>query len=228
MRAIVAPHAGYIYSGPVAGYSYKALDLDPISSQTAILVGPAHYVPVEGVAVGDFDAYETPLGQIPVDQEALSVLSRNNPLFIPQRAPHIPEHSLEVQLPFLQVRKPHHLRLVPLLLGHTEPEPVAAALLSFVQAHPSARLVISSDLSHFYPYEKARALDTAFLQAVLDFDFETVRRGEACGRIPILVLMHLAQELGWRPHLLDYRNSGDTAGDKMRVVGYAAIAFTEK
>lgn len=228
VRAIVAPHAGYVYSGPVAGYSFKALDLNPSTPQTVVLLGPAHYVSVEGVAVGDFAAYETPLGKIPVDQEALTALKRSSTLFTSQQTAHIPEHSLEVQLPFLQVRKPTHLALAPLLLGYTPPEPVAAALLSFVQEHPSTRLVVSSDLSHFHPYDVARSLDTEFLQAVLDFDFDTVTQGEACGRIPILVLMHLARELGWRPHLLDYRNSGDTAGDKARVVGYAAIAFTEK
>lgn len=228
VRAVVAPHAGYIYSGSVAGYSYKALDLDDQTPQTIFLLGPAHYIPVKGVAVGDFAAYETPLGIIPVDQTVLQDLISKSSLFSSQQQAHIPEHSLEVQLPFLQVRKPLNLTLAPLLLGHAQAAPVAKALLPYLETDAMARVVISSDLSHFHPYEIARTLDSEFLQAVLDFDFETAMRGEACGRIPILVLMYLARELGWRPHLLDYRNSGDTAGDKDRVVGYAAIAYTEK
>jgi len=117
--------------------------------------------------------------------------------------------------------------LAPLLLGHAPPEPIAETLAFVVTTDAHMRLVISSDLSHFYHYEQARALDEALIEAVISGDFNAVEQGEACGRIPILILMHLGRRLGWQAHLLDYRNSGDTAGDRRRVVGYAAIAFTE-
>ncbi|NOZ50949.1 MAG: AmmeMemoRadiSam system protein B [Chloroflexi bacterium] len=226
-RAVIAPHAGYLYSGPIAGHSFRTLDLDLQQPQTIILIGPAHYVPVDGVAVGDFDAFETPLGMVPVDRRLLAVLQKANPRFISQQAAHVPEHSLEVQIPFLQVRKTDQLSLAPLLTGHSRAESIAATLLPSIRNDSTLRLVISSDLSHFHPYEKARSFDTDLVRAILRGDLDAVQRGEACGRIPILVLMHLALQLDWQPHLLDYRNSGDTAGDKRRVVGYAAIAYTE-
>jgi AmmeMemoRadiSam system protein B len=118
------------------------------------------------------------------------------------------------------------VRLVPLLFGEVDPELVAAALTPLVQEDPSLLLVISSDLSHYYPYEVARKMDTALLSAVERGAAEEVAKGEACGMLPILTLMAIARQLGWRAHILDYRNSGDTAGDRARVVGYGAVAYT--
>ena len=227
VRAVIAPHAGYIYSGPIAGHSFRALGLQIGAEDVIFLLGPAHYVPVFGVAVGRYRAFETPLGQIAVDEATEERLVEISPDFVIRNDAHQPEHSLEVELPFLQALDSNDLRIVPLLFGRTDPQRVAEALLPFIRENPSAKIVVSSDLSHFYPYEAARRLDTAFLDAVIARDLRAVARGEACGRDPILTLMTIADHLGWEPHLLDYRNSGDTAGDRQRVVGYGAVAYTE-
>lgn len=222
VRAVIAPHAGYIYSGPVAGYSFQALP-DP-AGRTLFLLGPAHFVAVRGVAVATFAALQTPLGQVetaPADR-----LIAAGAGFAPHNAAHLPEHCLEVELPFLQARASGPFRVVPLLFGSgADPAACAAALAPLLSADPAALVVVSSDLSHYHPYAQARRLDIAFLDAVVRGDVAAAAQGEACGRLPILTLMHLAQALGWQPRLLDYRNSGDTAGGRDQVVGYAAVAF---
>ncbi len=226
VRAVIAPHAGYIYSGPIAGYSFRALAPLP-QDATVFLMGPAHYVPVPDVALGYFRAMETPLGTVTVDDALVQQLAEHGTCLAIQNDAHLPEHSLEVELPFLQMIASDRFQVVPMLFGHPNPECVAEALTPILAQHPRARVVVSSDLSHYHPYATARRLDTTFIDAVLRGDVAAVAQGEACGRYPILTLMFMAQALGWTPHLLDYRNSGDTAGDKRQVVGYAAIAYTE-
>jgi len=226
VRAVIAPHAGYIYSGPVAGASFRALGRSIHENHTIFLMGPAHYVPLSSVAVGRYRAFSTPLGEIPVDTEVVEELLAKDGVFSERNDAHTPEHCLEVELPFLQTLKYTQLRIVPLLFGQVSPERVAEMLTSYLLDDPASRVVVSSDLSHFHPYDRAKRLDTALLDAIVRQDLPAVARGEACGRIPILTLMLLAEHLGWRPHLLDYQNSGDTAGDRQRVVGYGAIAYT--
>lgn len=226
VRAVIAPHAGYVYSGPIAGFSFRALAIPPEDEFSVLLLGPAHYVPVTDVALGEFSAFETPLGKVEVDLAVLKHLQESGPYFAMQPEAHLPEHCLEVQIPFLQVISEGRCRLAPMLMAHDAAQPVAEVLASLLTEHPTMRVVVSSDLSHYYPYERARALDHALLQAIVAGDFAAVARGEACGRVPILVLMHIARLLGWQAHVLDYRNSGDTAGDRRRVVGYGAIAYT--
>ncbi len=226
VRAVIAPHAGYIYSGPIAGYSFRALAPLP-QDATVFLMGPAHYVPVSDVALGYFQAMETPLGAVTVDDALVQQLAEHSACLGIQNDAHVPEHSLEVELPFLQMIASDRFQVVPMLFGQPSPECVAEALVPILTQYPQARVVVSSDLSHYHPYATARQLDTAFIDAVLRGDVVAVARGEACGRYPILTLMFIAQALGWTPHLLDYRNSGDTAGDKRQVVGYTAIAYTE-
>ncbi len=226
LRAIIVPHAGYIYSGPIAGHGYRALrGLSP-GPRTVLLLGPAHRAPVFGVAVGAFAAFRTPLGQVPVSQELVERLLQQGTPFVRDLQAHLPEHSLEVQVPFLQLVMGDAIRLVPLLFGEVDPELVATALMPLITDDPSVLLVISSDLSHYYPYEVARKLDTELLSAVERGAPDEVAKGEACGMLPILTLMAIARQLGWRAHILDYRNSGDTAGDRTRVVGYGAVAYT--
>lgn len=225
VRAVIAPHAGYIYSGPVAGYSFRALP--DLQGRTVYLLGPAHYVPVRGVAAGTFRAMRTPLGEAPVATDVVAdLIAAGEPVHYDDEA-HTPEHSLEVEVPFLQVLGDGHFRLVPLLFGTVDPAHAAEALADRLAADATALVVVSSDLSHYYPYDTARRLDTAFLKALVVGDVAAVGRGEACGLLPILTLMLLAERLGWQPHLLDYRNSGDTAGDRQRVVGYGAVAYTQ-
>jgi len=227
VRAVIAPHAGYIYSGPIAGYSFRALAPLP-EDASVFLMGPAHYVPVSEVALGDFVSMETPLGPVKVDEAMVEKLADANACLTIQNQAHLPEHSLEVELPFLQMAASDKFQVIPMLFGQPDFECVASILLPIIAENPKARIVVSSDLSHYHPYATARRLDTSFIAAVLKNDSSAAARGEACGRYPILTLMLIAQALGWRPHLLDYRNSGDTAGDKRQVVGYAAIAYTEE
>ncbi|HEY53717.1 MAG TPA: AmmeMemoRadiSam system protein B [Caldilineae bacterium] len=227
VRAVIAPHAGYIYSGPVAGYSFRALSLSTHQEHVVFLMGPAHYVPVSGVAVGWYQALSTPLGELPVETELVAQLLEKASVFSERNDAHAPEHCLEVELPFLQSLNSAHLRIVPLLFGQVPPERVVETLTPYLRDDPTSRLVISSDLSHFHAYGHAKRIDMALLDAIVRRDMSTVARGEACGRIPILTLMLIAERLGWQPHLLDYKNSGDTAGDRQRVVGYGAIAYTE-
>jgi hypothetical protein len=136
---------------------------------------------------------------------------------------HAPEHCLEVEVPFLQMTLPD-FQLVPMLFGQVAPTRVAADLIDHLGEDDL--IVVSSDLSHFYTYDQAQQLDHTFLDALMDCDGEEVLKGEACGRAPVATLVKIARRKGWSPHLLDYRNSGDTAGDKQRVVGYASVAYT--
>ncbi len=227
VRAVIAPHAGYTYSGPVAGHSFRALGTSIPGKHSIYLLGPAHYVPFSGIAVGHYQALSTPLGEIPVDLALVEQLLAKNSVFIEYNDAHAPEHCLEVELPFLQNLDDSQLRIVPLLFGQASPEDTAKALTPYISNDPACRIVVSSDLSHFHPHSVATRIDTALLDAIVRQDMPTVARGEACGLIPILTLMLIADHLGWRPHLLAYKNSGDTAGDHQRVVGYGAVAYTE-
>lgn len=237
LRALIAPHAGYTYSGPVAASAFAALRGTTFSR--VIVLAPSHFADFEGVAVTPAD-YLSPLGRL--ERDPLSERLAQIPPFSSRPAAHVfppawaraglteerpdtYEHALEVELPFLQ----HALgtfRLVPLLCGRVDPSEVAAQLLAFLD--DTTLLVASSDLSHYHPYEEARQRDLRCVRAICSLDTAAMRSQEACGKIPILVVMEIAKRLGWQPILLDYRNSGDTTGDRARgVVGYAAIAFYE-
>jgi len=223
VRALIAPHAGYRYSGPIAASAFRQLAAAGNGERpTVYLLGPAHYVYVDSVALSPADAFETPLGLVPQNRAAIDELLARGFAYQLHPLAHEPEHSLEVELPFLQAT----LRgwdFVAMLCGQPDVAQVAADLAQRLRPHDL--VVVSSDLSHFYPYETAQALDRAFLEAVVAGDVQRAAQGEACGLQPILILMRLAQLKGWTPHLLDYRNSGDTSGDKSRVVGYGAMAY---
>ena len=224
VRALIAPHAGYRYSGPIAASAFRQLRTDGNGRQpTVYLLGPAHYVYVDSVALSPAGAFETPLGRVAQNRAAIDGLLARGAAYQLHPLAHQPEHSLEVELPFLQTVLPAGFDLVAMLCGRPDVEQVAADLAQ--RLRPEDLVVVSSDLSHFHPYETAQALDRAFLEAVVASDVTRAAQGEACGLQPILVLMHLAELLGWIPHLLDYRNSGDTSGDKSRVVGYGAVAY---
>ena len=224
VRAVIAPHAGYVYSGPIAGYAFKALARLPRKHRTVFLLGPAHRVGFTGVALGEYSAFRTPLGDVAIAVERVSEMLARSRLYVRGSDAHAVEHCLEVEVPFLQIVLPG-FRLVPMLYGDVDPQAVGRDLAEHLGADDV--LVISSDLSHYYPQETAQRLDRSFLQAVLDGDSRDAGRGEACGRNPVLTAMEIARRRDWAPHLLDYRTSGDTAGDKWQVVGYAALAFTD-
>jgi len=223
VRAVIAPHAGYVYSGPTAGHAFKALKQLPDRARTVFLLGPAHRVPVSGVALGDWSAFCTPLGDAPVAVECVADMLETASFYTRAPGAHRPEHCLEVEVPFLQMSLAS-FKLVPMLFGQVEPRKVATDLIDRVGEDDL--IVVSSDLSHFYSYDRAQQLDHTFLQALLEGDERGVSRGEACGRAPVMTLIEISERKGWDPHLLDYRNSGDTAGNKSRVVGYGAVAYT--
>ena len=216
IHGIVCPHAGYIYSGPVAGYSYKQLS---DQYDTVIIMGPSHYVWFKGASIPDCTHYETPLGLVRISEK---VNELKNPIFVTVAEAHTKEHCIEVQLPFLQSVLTD-FEVIPLVLGDVNPEELASALEPYIDER--TLVIASSDLSHYYPYEKAVTRDQNCTEAVPGLDFEKIQSCEACGIRAVLTLMHLAREQGWQGKLLDYRNSGDTAGGKDRVVGYMAAAY---
>jgi hypothetical protein len=222
-KAIIVPHAGYPFSGPIAGTGYAQIVPLREEIERVVLLGPAHYVPVHGIAASTADAFETPLGWIPLDREAIDSIAA-----LPQVAfhddAHAPEHSLEVQLPFLQVAL-EDFRLVPLLVGSAEPDAVAEVLERLWDG-PETLVVISSDLSHFHDHATATRLDGQTADAISEFRIAELRGERACGFLPIGGMLALAKRDGLHPAILDVRNSGDTAGSKDRVVGYGAFVFS--
>jgi AmmeMemoRadiSam system protein B len=224
VRAVVAPHAGYVYSGPTAGYAFKALAALPKKTWTVFLLGPAHRVYFSGVALGGYSAFRTPLGDVPVATGRVREMLSRASLYVEASQAHVPEHCLEVEVPFLQVAL-SDMELVPMLFGQVDPQAVVVDLVEHVG--DDDLIVVSSDLSHHHPYQEARQLDLDLLEALKNGDATGVLGGEACGRAPVVTLMGISSHKGWRPHVLDYRTSGDTAGDKWQVVGYASVAYTD-
>lgn len=219
-RALIAPHAGYIYSGPIAAAAYASLAPRREQIRRVVLLGPAHRAPVRGLAASSASAWATPLGNVPLDEAAVQELVALPQVRFDDQA-HAAEHSLEVHLPFLQTALAD-FTLVPLVVGEATAQEVAEVLEQFL-GDESTLLVISSDLSHYQDYERARALDRATSEAIERL--QPLQPGQACGRLAINGLLQLAQRLGWRARTLDLRNSGDTAGPPHQVVGYGAYLF---
>jgi len=227
LRALVSPHAGYIYSGPVAAYGYKLLASHSEGISKILMLGPSHYAGFFGLCESGADEWQTPLGTVKADSILPKLLPDAKKSISTSARAHAPEHCLEVQVPFLQTALKNNFTLFPILCGDLDPEEIANILLPLIDS--STLIIASSDLSHFLPYNEAVSLDKIANESVpsLDIDrFET--SGDACGKTPILILMHIAKQKGWKGKLLDYRNSGDTAGDKSQVVGYGCYAFYEK
>jgi MEMO1 family protein len=228
-KAIIAPHAGYIYSGPVAAGVYARI---PSAISRVVLIGPSHRIPLRGIAGSSASFWRTPLGDVPV--ECPPGVSVND-------AAHAQEHSLEVQLPFLQTRLGRDaspgcpqpagtaipaFTIIPILTGDASAAAVAE-VLETLWGGPETLIVISSDLSHYEDYETARAMDYSAAAAILALDERGLDYDNACGRVPICGLLHLAKKKKMRPELIDLRSSGDTAGPRDQVVGYGAFAFYE-
>jgi len=222
-KALIVPHAGYIYSGPVAASAYARLSSVAGHIRRVVLLGPVHRVPVRGLAVPAATTFSTPLGEVPLDTAAMAALTEL-PQVTVSAAAHAQEHSLEVHLPFLQTVL-GEFRLLPLAVGDATPEEVAGVLTQ-VWGGEETLIVISSDLSHYLPYDVARRTDDNTIRHILALSAD-LDHDEACGATPVNGLLSFAGRHGLRAELLDMRNSGDTAGDRSRVVGYAAIAFYE-
>ena len=221
-KALIVPHAGYVYSGSTAARGYIILDSVREQIRRVVLLGPAHYLDFPGLALAGADGFASPLGDVPIDRDAEAALAGLPQVAVAPEA-HAPEHSLEVQLPFLQ----HQLAeftLLPLAVGNAGQQEVAE-VLDAVWGGPETLIMISSDLSHYLPYAKAQATDRDTVERILRLEPVSVHR--ACGARPVNGLLVAARGHGLRPELLALCNSGDTAGDRDRVVGYAAIAFSE-
>lgn len=221
-KAVIVPHAGYIYSGPVAASAYALLEQGRNIYRRVVLLGPVHRVPVRGLALPCTEGFATPLGIVPLDLDAIAKIA-DLPQVVEYDAAHAHEHSLEVQLPFLQAVL-DDFKLVPLAVGDATPQEVAE-VLERLWGGPETLIVISSDLSHFRPYREAQHIDGITAQAILDLRWP-LSHEQACGGTPVNGMLLAAQRHHLKPQLLNLHNSGDTAGDKARVVGYGAFAFT--
>jgi hypothetical protein len=221
-KALIVPHAGYVYSGAVAATAYATLKIISPYIRRVVLLGPTHRVAVRGLALPDTEAFDTPLGRVMLDTDAMRAITRL-PQIVISNAAHVQEHSLEVQLPFLQSAL-GDFSLLPLAVGMATAEEVAE-VLDAVWGGDETLIVISSDLSHYLPYAIAQSVDRKTTESVLQLH-QLASHDQACGATPINGLILAAQKHRLKPHLLDLRNSGDTAGTRDGVVGYAAFAFT--
>ena len=221
-KAIIVPHAGYIYSGAVAARGYACLGLGRDRIRRVVLLGPSHREAFRGLAVCGADGFATPLGVVPVDRPAVDQLLERGCVrrFDPA---HASEHSLEVQLPFLQETL-GPFSLVPIVAGEADPDEVAAAL-ELLWGGEETALVVSYDLSHYLDYGKARRVDQATADAIVALREDAVGGEAACGALPVRGLLLAARRRGLHAEALEVRNSGDTAGDRDRVVGYGSFAF---
>lgn len=221
-KALIVPHAGYIYSGPVAASAYAALGAQRDEIHRVVLLGPAHRVPVLGLAVSSASYFATPLGTVPLDRTAIESILELPQVTVLDEA-HAMEHSLEVQVPFLQ-EVLGSFSLVPLVVGDASPRDVDE-VLERLWGGPETLLVVSSDLSHYHDYATAQRMDRATTEAIESLAPERIHYEDACGRNPVSGLLVAAKRHGLHARNLDLRNSGDTAGPRDQVVGYGAYVF---
>jgi AmmeMemoRadiSam system protein B len=221
-KAIIAPHAGYIYSGPIAASAYSRLKPARGIINRVVLLGPSHRVAYRGLALSRAESFTTPLGDIPLDLDVIAQLA-NLPFVEYIEQAHSHEHSLEVHLPFLQ-QTLGAFKLVPIVAGEATPAQVCE-VLEMLWGGPETLVVISSDLSHYHEYAAAKILDQATSDKIEHLQYEQLNYDSACGRIPVSGLLALARKKSLRIKNIDLRNSGDTAGDKQRVVGYGAYVI---
>jgi AmmeMemoRadiSam system protein B len=223
-KAIIAPHAGYVYSGPIAASAYARIRSARDQISRVVLLGPAHRVPLHGLALPASTAFATPLGDVAVDQEAVHAVSGLPQVRVFNEA-HALEHSLEVHLPFLQ-RVLGEFQILPLVVGDASADEVAEAL-ERVWGGPETLIVISSDLSHYHDYKTATQMDGATSDAIERLAYEELQFDQACGRVPVSGLLLAARRRGMKGKTIDLRNSGDTAGPRDQVVGYGAYVFRQ-
>jgi hypothetical protein len=221
-KAIIAPHAGFIYSGPIAASAYINLRKWASQYKRVVLLGPSHRIGFNGIASCHATHYKTPLGNLHIDYATIQSLEQEG-LIICNDAAHLHEHSLEVQLPFLQ-KTLNQFNLIPLVVGDCN-ESMVSRVIERLWGGDETLFVISSDLSHYLKYEMANAKDRTTSDAIIHFEYDKLDYGDACGRNPIKGLLLSARLHHLHSSCIDLRNSGDTAGDKVRVVGYGAYLF---
>ncbi|MDR3359683.1 MAG: AmmeMemoRadiSam system protein B [Bifidobacteriaceae bacterium] len=222
VKALIAPHAGYVYSGPTAGCAYAALGG---SYERVVLMGPCHHVGTPFAALPGADWFRTPLGDVAVWQEGAQRVAELSEVITSSHI-HEREHSLEVHLPFIQTALGPDIPVLPLAVGWSDPGAVAA-VIEAVWGGPETLFVFSSDLSHYLPYDEAVSSDQATVKQILAGRLP-LAGDQACGAYPVNGLLEVARRQPLRGELIDYRNSGDTAGDKSAVVGYAALTFRQE
>jgi AmmeMemoRadiSam system protein B len=219
LRGLVVPHAGYVYSGPVAGYGYKLLAKCKGKIDKVIILGPSHYAGFYGACESGHEFWQTPLGKV----KTFTTLNSSIGTY-PEA--HEPEHCIEVQVPFIQMVLGNEVKIRPILCGQIDPAKLAKELVGEIDEQ--TLVIASSDLSHYKFYDEAKKIDAKANESIPKLDIEKFEAvGDACGKMPILVLMNIAKEKKWKGKFLDYRNSGDTYGPKSRVVGYGCYAFYE-
>jgi len=218
-KAIIVPHAGYVYSGPIAASAYARLEPARASIRRVVLLGPAHRVGFRGLAMPTVKYFETPLGRVPLDSDALNRIA-DLPQVVVRDDAHAEEHSLEVHLPFLQTLL-DDFTLIPLVVGEASAAEVGE-VLERLWGGPETLIVISSDLSHYHSYATAQQLDRATSDAIEQLRYEDLDYDSACGRNPVSGLLYVARKHGLGARTIDLRNSGDTAGPRSQVVGYGA------
>jgi hypothetical protein len=224
LRTLIVPHAGYIYSGKIAASAYRLLEQNQNQFKRVLLLGPAHRVWLEGAAFPEADAFQTPLGEITLDKELIEkMLAEFSWISVSDEA-HAEEHCLEVQLPFLQETL-GEFKLLPLVVGDAKTELLAALIQQFSEDHETL-IVISTDLSHFHDYQTAREIDARTANAIELLEQNRISTEDACGAYPLRGALLAASQNQWNVHRLGLCNSGDTAGDHGRVVGYGAWAMT--
>lgn len=221
-KAMIVPHAGWIYSGPIAASAYVLLENRRETIDRVVLLGPSHFLPFDGIALPSVDAFATPLGMIPLDRTTASTLADLDFVSI-RDSPHSREHSLEVQLPFLQ-KILEAFELVPLAVSDATPAQVGE-VIDRLWGDERTLILISSDLSHYQDYERARRIDENTARAIDELSREDIDPNEACGCRPINGMIHTARRRRMKCTRLDLRNSGDTAGPSDQVVGYGAWAL---
>ncbi len=224
-KAVIAPHAGFVYSGPIAASAYDRLLPARGSVERVVLLGPSHRVGFRGLAAPSVATFETPLGNVAIDRDAIAAIAALPQVHEIDQA-HAQEHSLEVQLPFLQ-KVLGDFKLVPLVVGEAGPGEVAG-VLEALWGGPETLIVVSTDLSHYLDYESAQRLDKATAEAIERLDVDGIAEEGACGRRPVRGLLALARAKGLVCRAIDVRNSGDTAGSRDRVVGYGSFVLEER
>jgi AmmeMemoRadiSam system protein B len=222
-KALIVPHAGYVYSGPIAASAYLRIAPAGDRIERVVLLGPSHRVPFRGLALSSADAWASPLGFVPIDQRGVAEL-RDLAWVVVDDRPHAPEHSLEVQVPFLQ-RVLGDFELLPIVVGDASTHEVAA-VIEAVWGGAETLVVVSTDLSHYHRYEDARRLDARTVAAIVALRPADVGDRDACGSRPLRGLLRSAAGRDLAVDAIDVRSSGDTAGDREQVVGYGAFALT--
>lgn len=220
VKALIVPHAGYRFSGQAAAYAYNQLE---DNYDTLIVLGPSHHYSFLGASILNVTHYKTPLGEIKLSDKAKELLKSEYINTVPQA--HSEEHSLEVQLPFLQ-KTLGDFELIPIVIGNANPNDLAKTLMPYIDS--KTLIVASTDMSHYHPYEECVAIDSRCINSITKMDIAEAAKCEMCGDLAVITLMMIAKEKGWVPKLLKYANSGDVTGDKSAVVGYAAIGFYDE